>query len=313
MSETTTAKKHPIRERFCGLMLELREHHVFIAGTLIASLISALSFCPYYPVLVDADGNAYQWTIIIRVVSMVLIPLFAAADKTADVQAKADAKSDANEASQEAQKAYRQSISSLLLIANWGAGIAKDPPSRKKTLLKDLRTVSVAATHGLSIAPQTRATYYTLKTTADGRVLGEPVSHGRVEESTTIWEEAKDPAHSVWGIMDGEDVNAPIVRSTDEDKKDWADWDNKRYKSFISVPVKAGGVQFGLLSLNAPKSEDLTETDRMAVLVAARIMATTLSLAHEPPALKELEDSLDRLRSDRAAGLGSVDSSMANR
>lgn len=324
MSETKTAKEHPIRERFYGLMLELREHHVFITGTLIASLVSALSFCPYYPLLVDADGKAHLWVIIVRVVSMVLIPLFAAADKRADVQAKAEAVSAADEASQEAQKAYRQSISSLLLIANWGAAIAKDPPGRKKTLLKDLRTVSVAATHGLSIAAQTRATYYTLRITPDGRVLGEPVSHGRVEESTTIWEEAKDPGHSVWRIMDGEDVNAPIVRSTDEDKKDWADWDNKKYKSFISVPVKAGGVQFGLLSLNAPKSEDLTETDRMAVLVAARIMATTLSLAHEPYALKDLEDSLTKLRTERAgsaeaavkaeeSGLDPVDSSASSR
>lgn len=300
MSETSTPGEHPVREKFFGLLLELREHHVFILGTLLASLVSALTFLPYYPTIVDANGQPLQGTIVVRVVSLILIPVLAAADKVADWQAKKESTAALAKEARKAQQTYQHSISSLLLIANRGADIAHETPGKRKTQLRDLRTVLVTATHGLSNAAQTRATYYTLIITEEGRILGEPVSHGRVEESTTIWEESKDRSHSVWGIMDGEDVNAPIVRSTDEDRKDWADWDQKKYKSFISVPVKAHGVQFGMLSLNAPNSEDLTETDRMAVLVAARIMATTLSLALETNQLKELGDSLVKLRARQA-------------
>lgn len=285
-----------MREKFYGLLLLLRERHVFIVATLAASLVSAATFLPYYPTLVDANGQALQGTIGLRVASLILIPVLAAADKIADWQAKKEAKATLAAEAQKAQQTYQRSISSLLSIANRGADIAHETPGKRKAPLKNLRTVLVTATHGLSSAAQTRATYYTLKITDEGRILGEPVSHGRVEESTTIWEESKDLGHSVWGIMDGEDVNAPIVRSTDEDRTGWANWAEKKYKSFISVPVKAHGVQFGMLSLNAPNSEDLTETDRMAVLVAARIMATTLSLALDTNKLKELEESLVNLR-----------------
>lgn len=309
MSETSNTGEHPVRDKFFGLLLELREHHVLIVGTLLASLVSALTFLPFYPLLVDANGQAFQGTIGVRVASLILIPVLAAADKIADWQAKKDSAATLAEEARKAQQTYRQSISSLLLIANRGADIAHETPGKRKTQLRDLRTVLVTATHGLSNAAQTRATYYTMSITEQGRVLGEPVSHGRVEESTTIWEESKDRNHSVWGIMDGEDVNAPIVRSTDEERKDWADWDKKKYKSFISVPVKAHGVQFGLLSLNAPNSEDLTETDRMAVLVAARIMATTLSLAHDTGQLKELEESLVKLRDRHSITAAATDNS----
>jgi GAF domain-containing protein len=295
-----------VREKFFGLLLELREHHVFIVATLAASLVSAATFLPYYPLIVDANAQALPQTIGVRVASLILIPVLAAADKIADWQAKKDAKATLASEATKAQQTYQHSISSLLLIANRGADIAHETPGKRKAQLKDLRTVLVTATHGLSNAAQTRATYYTLNITPKGRILSEPVSHGRVEESTTIWEESKDPKHSVWGIMDGEDVNAPIVRSTDADRTDWADWNEKKYKSFISVPVKAHGVQFGMLSLNAPNSEDLTETDRMAVLVAARIMATTLSLALDTNQLKELGDNLVKLRARQAISASAV-------
>lgn len=301
----STKEDQPVREKLFELLLELRERHVYIVGTLVASFISAMTFLPIAEWIVDDRGQVQPWTIWIRVICLVLIPFLAAADKAADWEAKRVAKEEGDAGAAEAQRAYRQSISSLLLLANKGADIAQETQGQRKTQLRDLRTALVATTHGLSTAAQTRATYYTLEFAEEGRVLREPVSHGRVEESTTIWVESEDPDHSVWNIMDGNDLNAPIVRDTDENRASWVEWENKKYRSFISVPVKAHDVQFGMLSLNAPDSEDLTETDRMAVLVAARIMASTLSLAMTSAQLKERSDNLAKLkkRSDSRAKL----------
>jgi hypothetical protein len=295
----THADENPIATKFYELLYELREKHVYILGTLGASLISAATFLPYYPLVVDAQAQPHTWIIVCRVVCLVLIPVFAAADKVADWHAKKTAEKKTEEDARKAQENYHKSISSLLSLAHRGADMALETPGQRKPLLQNLSTVLVTATVGLSSAPDSRATYYTLSFTGKGRVLSDPVSEGRVEQAVTIWEESKNREHPVWGIMDGADVNAPIVRSSDPDKSGWVDWDKKKYKSFISVPVKAHGVQFGMLSLNAPKSEDITETDRMAVLVAARIMAATLSLAMETRVLKEFEVNLLNLKRDQ--------------
>jgi transcriptional regulator with GAF, ATPase, and Fis domain len=294
VTETSEHEK-PVSGKLSELLLELRDRHVYVWGTLGASLVSALTFLPWAPFVVDDTGQIQAHAVVGRVVCLVLIPLFAAADKAADAHAKKKSKADLDEDARKAQETYRKSISSLLVLARWGADIANETPVKRKAQLRELRSVLATATHGLSSVPQTRATYYTLEFTEQGRILKEPVSWGRVEEATTIWVESENPNHSVWRIMDNEDVNAPIVRATDPEMRGWADWSTKKYQSFISVPVKARGVQFGMLSLNAPNSEDLTETDRMAVLVAARLMATTLSLAYEPTQLKEQAQQLTNL------------------
>lgn len=291
MTEMSNEEK-PVSRQVLELLLSLRDRQVFIAGTLGASVVSAVSFAPWIPFFIDDQGKTQVWTMIVRIICMLLIPVFAAADKIADGEAKKKSVAEQAVSKTAAQDTYQKSISSLLSLASRGADIAFATPGNRKTPLVDLRSVLATATHGLSGASQTRATYYTLEFTEEGRILKDPVSWGRVEEATTIWLEADAPDHSVWAIMDGEDVNAPIARATDRDKIGWANWDEKKYKSFISVPVKAQGAQFGMLSLNAIGSEDLTETDRMAVLVAARLMATTLSLGYGPNELKTRTQSL---------------------
>lgn len=296
MTTTTSKGPDPAATKFYELLLELRERHVYIGGTLLASIVSAATFFPYYPLLVDHIGQPFTWVIVVRVVCLAFIPLIAAADKIADWQAKEASKTKLLADAKKAQETYHKSISSLLSLAHRGADMALETPGQRKPLIQNLSTVLVTAAVGLSSAEESRATYYTLGFTNEGRVLQDPVSEGRVEQAVTIWVEKENPEHPVWAIMDGADVNAPIVRSTDPDKLEWTDWNKKKYKSFISVPVKAHGVQFGMLSLNAPKSEDLTETDRMAVLVAARVMAATLSLAMEMRQVKELGESLVKLK-----------------
>lgn len=302
MNENESEKKS-VGEQFFELMLALREHHILIGGTLLFSLVSGITFLHWHPILLTDELAVKPWVIGLRVFCLIAIPLFAAADKIADAQSKKKSAAKqtendtrAQQASNKAQKAYNQSISSLLALAKRGANIAFETPGNRKVPLIDLRTVLATATHGISIVAKTRATYYTLEFTEKGRILKDPVSFGRVEESTTIWEEAEDPNHPVWSIMDGEDLNAPIVRSSDPSKEKWADWDSKQYRSFISVPVKAQNAQFGMLSLNAPNSEDLTETDRMGVLVAARLMATTLALGLPQQEVKDLALKLSELQ-----------------
>jgi hypothetical protein len=151
--------------------------------------------------------------------------------------------------------------------------------------LHQLQTALAAAVAAMPIAGDARATYYPLSRDNRGlRVLDNPVSRGRVDVATTVWREAEEPAHAIWQLLDGGDLGAEIARAPDT--QFGVDWQAKPYKCFISVPVKAGPVLFGMLSLNAPHSDDLTESDRLSVIVAARMMATVLSLEAGPAKMR---------------------------
>jgi len=144
-----------------------------------------------------------------------------------------------------------------------------------------------------SIGPGSRATYYTLtRDDAGMRTLGSPVhttEYGRSDKPKRPFEESADPSHPIWRIMDGPDEEPEVTSAPDEVYG--LDWSSKKYKTFLSVPVKANDVQFGMLSVNNSTVGSIGESQRAVILAMARAMALVVAMQHGPRVMTSLRDS----------------------
>jgi len=141
-----------------------------------------------------------------------------------------------------------------------------------------------------SIGPGSRATYYRLEGNAPNRVLGTPVhttEYGRYDKPKRPFIEQEDPDHPIWGILDGVDEEPEVTSYPTEVRG--IEWERKKYRTFLSVPVKANDVAFGLLSVNNTDEGSIGEAQRAVVLAMARTMAVVLALQHGPRALSSLQ------------------------
>lgn len=122
-----------------------------------------------------------------------------------------------------------------------------------------------------------RAAYFTVADLeAQRRVMtpeGGIAQRARTDEFTSEFVEADDRTTDVWELVDEGD--AALLR------EDVA-LPGKAYHSYISAPVRAGGVAFGVLTLNVLERGGLGEEDRDFVLVLARLLAVAESLALSP-------------------------------
>jgi len=174
-----------------------------------------------------------------------------------------------------------KAMSALIVLLGEIGNVGFERGSVRADRVKGLSSALAASSALISAAGDVRATFYSLsKETRGSRKLDDPVSRGRLESVTTVWDEADDPNAYVWKIMDRPDLEAEIANKPDS--KFGIDWETKRYTSFISVPVKVKGVAFGMLSVNAPGVDPFSESDRLAVIAAARMLAAVLSLETGP-------------------------------
>lgn len=116
----------------------------------------------------------------------------------------------------------------------------------------------------------------------------DPKSRGRGDEASTEFVEQDDPDHPIWIMMSARDSDCVIYKEPDAQPR--VDWSSKPYKTFVSVPVQADSVVFGMISVNAPQVGDLTEVDRLAVIAMARVMAATLTMDFGPRRLRTERD-----------------------
>jgi len=135
-----------------------------------------------------------------------------------------------------------------------------------------------------SIGPGSRATYYELTKDKNGmRTLGSPqhtTEYGRSDKPRRPFIEAEDPTHPIWRLMDGPDEEPEVISAPTE--VHGIKWEDKKYKTFLSVPVKANDVQFGMLSVNNSTVGSIGESQRAIVLGMARSMALVLAMQHGP-------------------------------
>jgi hypothetical protein len=254
----------------------------------IALAAAALALLPRYAV--DAQGKMLDWALLIVTALGIAAAMAAALDKFADKHSK---KLDALEAIGE-QTAGGRAVSAIVVLMEEIHDGAFVGSAMRRDRWTTLRASLAAAAAAVPTAENVRATYYPLsKDVNDWRELKDPKSRGRgnrQDQADSEFFEAKEPDHPIWKIMDARDTACEIISEPDENCG--VDWDEKPYKTFISVPVKAGKVQFGLLSVNAPVVGDLTELDRLSLIALARTMGAILALERGPTDMRAERDSL---------------------
>ncbi|MGO1971631.1 MAG: hypothetical protein ACTH2Q_01605 [Propionibacteriaceae bacterium] len=208
-----------------------------------------------------------------------------AADKIAD---RYDSQ-ETERAKQAEISAVTNSLTALIGLLDSAHGVAFKEKTARTSALQDLRIPLIQSAHNSPTATDVRATYYPLtRDENDLRVLRDPKSRGRVDQASTEFFERDDPDHPIWTLMSSKDTSCVIYDEPDPTPR--VDWATRPYKTFISVPVQADGVVFGMLSINAPEVGDLVEVDRLSVITMARIMALTLAMNKGPRVLDGMRD-----------------------
>lgn len=119
-----------------------------------------------------------------------------------------------------------------------------------------------------------RAAYFRVQDLSARRRVMSPRPYisqrARVDEFTSQFVEGTDDEPGVWELIDSaehailrEDVSPP----------------GKVYRSYISAPVRCGGIAFGMLTLNVLDAGGLSTEDRDFLLVLARVLAVAEALA----------------------------------
>lgn len=222
----------------------------------------------------DATGAALPWTTPVAIGLVVLSAAAVLLDRVADSYDERERKNEFA-GSESAAEASVSELNSFLREAVEATLLAGDA---RVTAINGLRRnlVRFAAN---SIGPGSRATYYTLTETTPGRrCLGDPqhaTTVGRSDMPERPWYEAKNPTHEMWRILDQPDSHSR-VRIAPEPVGD-TDWDSVPYKTFLTIPVKAHGVVFGVLSVNNATYIAIGDAQRAVILALARAMALTLA------------------------------------
>lgn len=259
-----------LRWRLGGAACWLRDRYVFLVLVLLAGMAAAV-----LPGIARSDAGALApWARWALVVLGVLAAISAAGDKVADRHVKALDELDRATQTQATNRA-------LSALASFLGGVSvelKEPRGTRLQVVQNLRTLAAASVVAGSLTDDPRATFYELDRDDEGwRSMCSPRSHGRADRATTDFREKEDPDHPVWRVLAAPDDQARPVRSPDGGSG--VAWDTKPYKEFLSVPVHGAGVTFGMLSLNTPTTKTIGETDRLLVLVMARVMGVLYALA----------------------------------
>jgi hypothetical protein len=282
----TAERKKPTRRDFVDLLGPLCQvlKRTWILATITLLSTVAAVWIPHHFVMKKTGAplpDTAGWVIACGVAIAVSVIL----DKIADEQDKREAA--ASLRGSEDSAANAASDLNMFLVEAIEVAFVEGAALKKSTKAL-MRFLTVAAAK--SIGQGSRATYYTLTYDHDKkRILGSPVhatEYGRSDKPKTPFVESKDLNHPIWRIMDGPDEEPEVVSAPTEVYE--LDWDTKKYKTFLSVPVKANDVQFGMLSVNNSTIGAIGESQRAIVLAMARSVALVLALQHGPRAMTSM-------------------------
>jgi hypothetical protein len=155
-------------------------------------------------------------------------------------------------------------------------GLARRPPSERSQEIAAVRqSAAVQCKEGVG-AGDARAAYFRVD---DLRAVRRRMTPDKVASSpertdgfTTVFEEGGDDDQDVWEVLDGRRPTSFV--------EDVAEWETGRteargtrsYGTFITARVEAGGVAFGILTVNAVRPGSLLHEDKLYVAAMARIL-----------------------------------------
>jgi len=168
---------------------------------------------------------------------------------------------------------FGYNVSELLVTID---GLARRPASERSQEIAAVRqSAAVQCKEGVG-AVDARAAYFRVEDLRATRRRMTPdkvaSSPERTDGFTTVFEEGGDDDQDVWDVLDG--------RRTTSFVEDVAEWEAARsgrrgtrsYGTFITARVEAGGVAFGILTVNAVRPGSLLHEDKLYVAAMARIL-----------------------------------------
>lgn len=239
------------------------------------------------------------WWVTFRVLSIVLgvaAVLSVIGDKMADGwEAKA-----ASWTLQEGERAAEASILQLNVVLNEAIRTLNLTGRRQEDAVEALRRTIVNQA-AQSVGDLTRATSYNLYWEKDGTRVLRDAEHGvvgRRDKPNKPFYERLHPDLEIWRMLDRDD-DEPDVRSYPEviEGLDWAA-KKDRYLTFFSVPVKAGNVQLGMLSVNNKVVGAIGGPQRAVILAMAKTLGMATAAAKGTKLMNELvaeQDARDGL------------------
>lgn len=277
--------------RLGSVSLWFREKWI-LAGTIGLGAIATVVI-PRWPIFLTSDKQLTEGSLILLTIAGVLAAFAVVMDKIAD----------RHSTTLETLKILSESAAGLRVLAAVNEvldtvhdGAFLEGKARSAQWVT-LRAQLAGAAAQVPLAADVRATYYPLDFDGPFRCLLTPKSRGRTDEANTEFRERNDPDNPIWDLLDGRDTESPIRNSPEECGVDWS---KKKYRTFISVPIKAQEVTFGMVSINAIQSNDFDELDRVALISLARIMASVLAFDVGPRKLYELAQFQQSLAEERA-------------
>lgn len=159
--------------------------------------------------------------------------------------------------------------------------------NERKSEISGLRQDIVARVGDLVRGVPYRAAYFTVQDLRSSwRIMkSQHVSHReRTDEFTTEFDETTTVGREVFGLIDHES-SAKLV--------DDIHIPGKLYRAYISAPVRAGGIPFGMLTVNVLEPGGLTPEDRDSILWLSRILATAEIMALSPTIRHQLAEVSD--------------------
>jgi hypothetical protein len=155
-------------------------------------------------------------------------------------------------------------------------GLARRPPAERVQEIAAVRqSAAVQCKEGVG-AVDARAAYFRVEDLRSPRrrMMPDKVASSpeRTDGFTSVFEEAGDDDQDVWEVLDGRQAASFV-----EDVTEWEDGrpgqrGMRSYGTFITARVKAGGVAFGILTVNAVSPGSLLHEDKLYVAAMGRIL-----------------------------------------
>lgn len=192
----------------------------------------------------------------------------------------------------EGERASEKSILDLNVVLNEAIRTLSLTGQRQADAVEALRRTIVNQA-AQAVGPGSRATSYKLHWERDGRRVLKDAEHGvwdRKDKPNKPFYERLDPDLEIWRMLDRED-DEPEVHSHPE-VIPGLDWKTKtdRYKTFFSVPVKAGNVQLGMLSVNNRSIGTIGGSQRAVIIAMAKALAIATAASIGAKLLNEQAD-----------------------
>lgn len=167
--------------------------------------------------------------------------------------------------------------------------MAKEPPERRSSKLRETISSCVSCASGLAGEHvRTRATYY-LRTTRNYKrktrtdAFVPDVTVGRGDEPRSTFHKGDGgEGDAVWAKAEADEHTFVTDTEAAYRAGQLPGWDASRtraYRTFITVPIRSGDRLVGLLTVNAPKPGDLTEEDVGTMRVIASLVGTAIGMA----------------------------------